>query len=392
MKDPAYILEGRRLPVGAFLGSLSRLGPVELGVLAAQAAIEAASVDPGAVSSIICGNVVPSGPESLYLARHVGLKAGLPISASALNVNRLCGSGLEAIAQAAHQIRAGEDLSLACGVESMSQSPYLAAGARTGIRYGDGKLIDLLSSALTDPYIGQAMGRTAETLAQEYGISRQDQDAWALVSQTRAEAAQKSGKLSDEIKSVQVKDGKEMKVFDRDEFVRGTAAGAKLAGLAPAFLENGTVTAGNASGINDGASAVVVCSERYLQSSGKKPLAKILGWASRGCPPEKMGIGPVHAIPAALASAGIQQEQIQLWEINEAFAAQYLAVAKSLKLDPEITNVNGGAIAIGHPLGASGNRILLGLAKELRRRKLKYGCASLCIGGGQGIAMVIESV
>ncbi len=392
MKEAAYILEGRRLPVGSFLGSLKGFGPVELGVLAAKAALSAGGVDPAKVSSLICGNVVPTGPESLYLARHIALKSGLPVDSSALNVNRLCGSGLEAVAQAAWNIASGEDLSLALGVESMSQAPYLAAGVRTGIRYGDGKLIDLLSSALTDPYIGQAMGRTAETLAQEYSISRKDQDDWALTSQTRAEQAQKSGKLSDEITPVDVREGKETKSFARDEFVRGESAGAKLASLPAVFLENGTVTAGNASGINDGASAVIVCSERYLQSSGKKPLARILGWASRGCPPEKMGIGPVHAIPAALAQAGLSQDKIQLWEINEAFAAQFLAVAKALQLNPEITNVNGGAVAIGHPLGASGNRILLGLVKELKRRGLKYGCASLCIGGGQGIAMVVEAV
>ncbi|MBL8018855.1 MAG: acetyl-CoA C-acyltransferase, partial [Leptospirales bacterium] len=377
--------------VGNFLGSLKGFSAVEMGVMAVKATLEAAKVTPDQIEGLIAGNVVPSGPESLYLGRHIALKAGLPIESSALNVNRLCGSGMEAVAQAAFLIDQGAKLAIGCGTESMSQAPYLAAGARTGLRYGDGKMIDLLSNALTDPLIGQAMGRTAETLAAEFSITREEQDAWALISQTRAEQAREQGRLTDEIVPVDVREGKETKTISHDEFVRGKSAGAKLASLAPAFLEGGTVTAGNSSGINDGASAILVCSEDYLKQSGKKPLAKILGFASRGCAPERMGIGPVHAVPAALAAAGLTSADIGLWEINEAFAAQFLAVKKSLKLDPEITNVNGGAVAIGHPLGASGNRVLLTLVKEMVRRKVKYGCASLCIGGGQGIAMVVEN-
>lgn len=384
-----YLLDGRRLPVGNFLGSLKNTGPVELGVLAGKAAIEAAGVQPDKIEAVIAGNVIPTSPESLYLARHIGLKMGIPESFSALNVNRLCGSGMEAVAQACSEIDRGANLVLALGVESMSQAPYLAAQARTGLRYGDGRLIDLLSSALTDSYIGQPMGRTAETLAQEFSISRQAQDDWAGISQTRAEKA--AGRL-DEIVSVPVREGKEVRQFDRDEFVRGAAGMAKLAALPPAFQEGGTVTAGNSSGINDGASALVVASRAFVDQSGRKPLARILSWASRGCAPTRMGIGPAVAIPEALGRAKLAQKDIGLFEINEAFAAQFLAVQKSLNLDPEITNVNGGAVAIGHPLGASGNRILLALAKEMKRRNVRYGCASLCIGGGQGIAMVIEAV
>lgn len=383
-----YLLDGRRLPVGNFLGSLKDHSPVELGILAGSAALGASGVKPDQVTAVIAGNVVPTGPESLYLARHIGLKLGIPEAFSALNVNRLCGSGLEAVIQACHAV-GGNTAALALGVESMSQAPYLAVQARTGIRYGDGKLVDLLSSTLTDSFIGQPMGRTAETLAQEYGISRKDQDDWAGISQTRAEKAK--GRL-DEIVPVPVREGKETRQFDQDEFVRGAASIAKLGNLPPAFLEGGTVTAGNASGINDGASAVLVADADFVEKSGRTPLAKILSWASVGCSPARMGIGPAVAVPAALGKAGLSKKDIGLFEINEAFAAQYLAVQKALDLDPEITNVNGGAVAIGHPLGASGNRILLGLAKEMKRRSVRYGCASLCIGGGQGIAMIIESV
>lgn len=384
-----YLFDGRRLPVGSFQGSLKHLNPVELGVLAGNAAVQASGVPASAIEAVIAGNVIPVDSQSLYLARHIGLKMGIPEKFSALNVNRLCGSGLEAVIQACYEIEHGAGLALALGVESMSQAPYLAANVRAGLRYGDGRMVDLISSTLTDSFIGQPMGRTAETLAQEFSISRQEQDDWAGISQTRAE---KAAGILDEIVPVSFTEGKEQKELARDEFVRGAAGLAKLPSLPPAFLEGGTVTAGNSSGINDGASAVLVASEGFVQASGKKPLARILSWASRGCAPGRMGIGPVFAIPAALEKAGLSAADIGLWEINEAFAAQFLAVQKSLKLDSEITNVNGGAVAIGHPLGASGNRILLGLAKEMQRRQVRYGCASLCIGGGQGIAMVIERV
>jgi len=388
----SFIFEGRRLPVGNFLVSLRAFSAVELGVRVITGALEAAGISPSVVEGLIAGNVVPTGAESLYLSRHVALKSGMNVGTPTLNVNRLCGSGLEAIIQAAHLVDQGANVTIACGVESMSQAPYVAEGARTGIRYGDSRLVDLLSSALTDPYINQPMGRTAETLAQDFSISRQEQDDWALTSQVRAEKAQQWNRLSDEIISVDIREGKGTRIFDRDEFVRGQSAAAKLPSLPSVFLENGTVTAGNSSGINDGASAMIVCSEAYWKERGQKPLARILGWAAKGCAPERMGLGPVHAIPPALAMAGVSQRDIGLWEINEAFAAQFLAVQKSLKLDLELTNVNGGAVAIGHPLGASGNRIVLTLVKEMRRREIKYGCASLCIGGGQGIAIVVEGL
>lgn len=384
-----YLLDGRRLPVGSFQGSLKHLSPVEMGVLAGNAAVHASGVNPDKIQAVIAGNVVPADSDSFYLARHIGLKMGIPEAFSALNVNRLCGSGLEAAIQACYEIDHGADLALALGVESMSRAPYVALQARTGLRYGDGRLVDLLSSTLTDSHIGQPMGRTAETLAQEFSISRQQQDEWAGISQTRAEKA--AGTL-DEIVPLHYKEGKETKQLSKDEAVRGAAGASKLASLSPAFLDGGTVTAGNSSGINDGASAVLIASEKFVQTSGRKPLAKILSWASRGCAPARMGIGPAVAVPAALERAGLSAKDIGLWEVNEAFAAQFLAVQKSLKLDAEITNVNGGAVAIGHPLGASGNRILLALAKEMQRRQIRYGCATLCIGGGQGIAMIIEGV
>jgi acetyl-CoA C-acetyltransferase len=391
MEKPV-IIDGIRTAFGSFGGSLKGHDPIRLGTDLTRHLLEASNIDASEPEEIFFGNVIPNGPDSIYLARHIGLKAGLPISTPALTLNRLCGSGLEAVAQAAGGIALGRlQLAVAGGVENMSQVPFLATGARWGNRLGSAPMVDLLLEGLTDSHVNLPMGGTAENLARAFSISREEQDEWASTSQKRAEAATQAGRLAEEIMPVNVRVKKEEVPFAADEFIRGEAGASGLAKLRPAFQKDGTVTAGNASGINDGASVMLVASETYAKAKGIQPLARILGWAAVGCAPEQMGIGPVHAIPAALKQAGLELSQMDLVEVNEAFAAQYLAVQKQLKLDPARTNVNGGAIAIGHPLGASGNRVLLTLCKELKRRGDRYGVASLCIGGGQGIAMVVES-
>jgi acetyl-CoA C-acetyltransferase len=349
-------------------------------------------VNPADIGETIFGNVVPAGKDAIYLARHIGLKSGLKIETPALTINRLCGSGMESIILAAKKIYLNEtNVVLAGGSESMSQAPYVVRNARWGVKYGPTEFEDSLSQGLTDIYVELPMGMTAENLAEQYKIIREEQDDWAAISQERAEEATNSGKLKEEITPVTIP-GKTPIVFEKDEFIRGKATTKeKLSALKPAFKKEGTVTAGNSSGINDGAGAVIVTSESYAKSINKKPLAIIKSYGHSGCDPAKMGIGPALAIPRALASAGLKLSDIGLVEVNEAFAAQYLAVQKELGLDPKITNVNGGAIAIGHPLGASGTRVTLTLAYEMRRRSVKYGIASLCIGGGQGIAIILEN-
>lgn len=389
----ALIIGGARTGFGSFGGSLKDFEADELGCLVTKEALIRTGVKPEQVQEIFFGNVIQTGSAAIYLARHIGLKAGLPIASPALTVNRLCGSGMEAIVQAAMAVETGRaDCLAAGGVEVMSQAPYISGAIRWGKKMGNIDMIDSLAAGLTDRYVGMAMGETAEKLSEIYKISREEQDDWALLSQKRAEDAQKSGRLREEIVPVEIKSRKGTVSFERDEFIKGEEGSAGLRTLPPVFKKDGTVTAANASGINDGASAVIVGSEKFARENGLKPLAKILGYASTGCAPDQMGIGPAHAIPVALKRAGLTLEQMDLIEINEAFAAQFLAVKKALSLDEKKTNVNGGAVAIGHPLGASGNRIALTLALELKKRDAKYGVASLCIGGGQGIAMVLERV
>ena len=389
----AVILEGARTPFGSFGGALKDLHPTELAVLVGRAALQRAGVGEGMIEEIVFGNVFPVDSRSAYLARHVGLAVGLPISIPALTLNRLCGSGMEAVVYAAMNILLGRTrVALAGGAENMSMTPYLAHGVRWGTKMGDSNLEDLLQGGLTDQRVNMAMGETAENLAHLHEITRDEQDQWALVSQKRAEAARDAGRLAEEITPVEITSRKGTVLFEHDEFIRGGAVEARLSLLRPAFAEGGTVTAGNSSGINDGASAVVIASEEFALEKKMRPLARIRGWASHGCAPDQMGIGPVQAIPAALDLAGLSLAEMDLIEVNEAFAAQFLAVKKLLNLDAERTNVNGGALAIGHPLGASGNRVLLTLCKELARREARYGVASLCIGGGQGIAMVVENI
>lgn len=386
----AVILAGKRTGFGSFGGSLKDLSAVELGTLVSSAVLSSANIPPSDIQESIFGNVIQTGKDGVYLARHIALRAGVPVSSPALVVNRLCGSGMEAVIQAAGKILLDEaGVILAGGVESMSQVPYVSRNARWGLKYGSADFEDALQTGLTDSYIDMPMGMTAENLADLYKISREEQDAWAAISQERAEKATLAGILKEEI--IPVETGKKGETFAKDEFVRGAASRDKLPSLKPVFKKDGSVTPGNASGINDGASAMIISSMDYAKKSGKTPLAIIKSWSHTGCDPKTMGIGPAIAIPLALQKAGLGMKDIGLFEINEAFAAQYLAVQKELKLDPDITNVNGGAIAIGHPLGASGNRILLTLALEMQRRKIRFGVASLCIGGGQGIATVIEN-
>ena len=393
MRNGIVILDGARTPFGSFMGSLRSLSATDLGVIAAKGALARSGVDPALVGHVVWGNVLHTSADATYISRHVGLKAGLPIESSALTLNRQCGSGLEAVLTGAKTIMAGEtECVLAGGAENMSQAPYVLRGAREGWGLGQGKMEDYLWVALTDSYNNLGMALTAENLAAQYEICREEQDAFALRSQQRASAARASGRLGREIVPVEIKGKKGPTVIDQDEYIRADATLEKLAALAARFRENGTVTAGNASGLNDGAAAVVICTEELAAARGWKPLARLVAWATAGVDPAYMGIGPAPAIRLALQRAGLSLTDVDVIEINEAFAAQYLAVEKELGLDREKVNVNGGAIAIGHPLGASGARLLLTLMVELRERRARYGVASLCIGGGQGIAAIVENL
>ncbi len=392
MKD-VYIVAGARTPFGSFGGRLKDVSAEELGVAAAKEAIQRAGLEGDQIDNVVIGNVMQTHQGSPYLARHIALGGGIPQEVPALTVNRLCGSGMQAVLSGAQSIQLGESqVALVGGVENMSQAPYVVRGARWGIRMGDEKLADTLQELLTDKSIGIGMGITAENLAKKYAISREEQDAFSLLSQQRAASAQQQGFLAEEIVPVSVKGRKGTLVMAEDEHLRPDSTLEGLAALKPVFDREGTVTAGNSSGINDGAACLIISDEEALQKHRMAPLGRILSWAVVGVDPTIMGIGPAPASRKALAKAGLTLEDIDLIEINEAFAAQYLAVEKELGLSREKVNVNGGAIALGHPVGASGARILLSLLNELKRRKKRLGLASLCIGGGQGIAMVIEAL
>jgi acetyl-CoA acyltransferase 2 len=389
----AVILHGARTPMARYMGAFDSTTAIELGAAASQEAIRRAGTEPADFDHVIFGNVMQTSSDALYGARHVGLKAGLPVETPAVTVNRLCGSGMESITQAAQRILLGEArVVLAGGMENMSQCPHVIRGARAGFRLGEGKLEDSLMSGLFDTYCGFSMSETAENLAAEQGITRRASDEYALRSQQAAEAAFRAGHFNDEIVPVEVKKGKKTTTVTEDDHRRPETTIEVLESLQPAFRKDGIVTAGNASGIVDGAAAVVVTHAKIAKERGWKPLGRIVGWATAGVPPQIMGIGPVPAIQKALALAGLKLEQMDLVEVNEAFAAQYLAVEKVLGLNRDKTNVNGGAIALGHPLAATGTRLILALLLELRRRNARYGVASACIGGGQGIAVIVESV
>jgi acetyl-CoA acetyltransferase family protein len=386
------ILAGARTPMARYMGPFDTTTAIDLGAAAGREAIRRAGTAPSEFDHVIFGNVMQTSADALYGARHVGLKACLPEETPAVTVNRLCGSGIESISQAAQRILLGEaKLVLAGGMENMSQSPHVIRGARGGFKLGEGKLEDSLVSGLFDSYCGFSMSETAENLAAEQGITRQACDEYALRSQQAAEAAFKACRVKDEIVPVEVKKGKKTITVSEDDHRRPDTTMQALESLPPAFRKDGIVTAGNASGIVDGAAAVVLTHAKMAKERGWKPLGRIVSWAAVGVPPRIMGIGPVPAIKKALALANLKLEQIDLIEVNEAFAAQYLAVEKLLDLNRDKTNVNGGAIALGHPLGATGTRLVLTLLLELRRRNARYGIASACIGGGQGIAMIVES-
>jgi acetyl-CoA acyltransferase 2 len=389
----AVILQGARTPMARYMGAFDSVSALELGALASKEAIRRAGTDPEEFDHVVFGNVMQTSADALYGARHVGLKAGLPIETPAVTVNRLCGSGMESITQAAQRILLGEaKLVLAGGMENMSQCPHVIRGARTGFKLGEGKLEDSLMSGLYDTYCGFSMSETAENLAAEQGITRKASDEYALRSQQLAEKAFQSGFFNEEIVPVDVKKGKKSMTVTDDDHRRPDTTMEVLESLKPAFRKDGLVTAGNASGIVDGAAAVVLTHAKIAKERGWKPLGRIVSWATAGVPPQIMGIGPVPAIQKALQLANLKLGQLDLIEVNEAFAAQYLAVEKVLGINREKANVNGGAIALGHPLAATGTRLMITLLNSLKQRGLRYGVASACIGGGQGIAVIVESM
>ena len=398
MKD-VVILSGARTPMAEWVGgkrgdglpggALASVSAIELGAVAAKAALERGGVEPAAIDHVVIGNAMQTSGDAIYGARHVALKAGIPIEVPAVTVNRLCGSGLQSVISAAQQIATGEATRvLAGGMENMSQAPHVIRGARGGLKLGQGQLEDSLMVALRDSYCGLFMAQTSDNLARKYGITREAQDEYALRSHTLGNEATRNGRFAEEIVAVEVKQGKKTAKVERDDHLFPSTTIEGLAALPPAFGPESFVTAGNASGIVDGAAAVVVA--RADLADGRKPLGVIRGYASVGVDPSTMGFGPVPAIRKACERAGIKVEDLDLIEINEAFAGQYLAVEKALELDRTKVNVNGGAIALGHPLGATGTRLLYTLLIELAKRGKRWGVASACIGGGQGIAVVVE--
>jgi acetyl-CoA acetyltransferase family protein len=390
------IVNGARTPMGRYCGKLRDFTSMDLGAIAATEAMKRSGVEPGEIDHVVIGNAQQTSSDAIYGARHVALKAGVPVETPALTVNRLCGSGMQSIVSAAQMIQLGESkIALAGGMESMSQAPHVIRGMRWGVGFGEGKLEDSLYVALTDSYCNMPMAVTAELYAEQQGIGRQAQDEFALLSQQRADAAYKAGRLQEELTPVALRNRRGEptgEMFTEDDNRRPETTMEGLAKLKPSFSKNGTVTAGNASGIVDGGAAVVVMPLADADKRGLKPLGRIVSWGIAGVDPRIMGSGPVPATHKALEKAGLKLDDIDLIELNEAFAAQALAVVKELGIDPAKLNVNGGAIALGHPLGATGTRITLTLLYELRRRKARYGLATACIGGGQGIALIVESL
>ncbi|TDL49824.1 acetyl-CoA C-acetyltransferase [Paenibacillus dendritiformis] len=382
-----------RTPIGAFMGGLSEVPAAELGALVIAEALQRAGVRPEAAQEVMMGNVLQAGIGQ-GPARLAAMKAGLPCEVPAVTINKICGSGLKAVVMAAQAIKAGDaDLIVAGGMENMSIAPYLLAQGRAGYRLGDGVVVDsVLKDGLTCSICGIHMGQTAENIAAKYQIAREEQDAFALTSQQRAREAWERSEFSAEIAPVEIRTKKGLTRIEADEHLRPDVTAAALARLKPAFQPDGTVTAGNASGINDGAAALVVCSGRIAKQMGLPVLARIRAYASTGVDPALMGMGPVSAAQAAVKKAGMSLADIDVAELNEAFAAQAIAVIRELGLDPAIVNVNGGAIALGHPIGASGARILVTLLHAMKRRQAATGLAALCVGGGHGVAVVVEQM
>ncbi|MEO5616168.1 MAG: acetyl-CoA C-acyltransferase [Candidatus Eisenbacteria bacterium] len=396
------IVAGARTPMAEWIGgkrgdgqpggALAPLSALDLGALAAKAALERAGVPASEVDHVVMGNALQTSADAIYGARHVALKAGVPIQVPALTVNRLCGSGLESVAQAAKMLLLGEARwVLAGGMENMSQAPHVLRGARAGFRLGPGaQLEDSLFAALRDSYCGCFMAQTSDNLARKYGITREAQDEFALRSHERANTANTNGRFAEERIAVEVKAGRKSATVEMDDHLFPNTSIEKLAALPAAFGPESFVTAGNASGVVDGAAAVVVTTAELAKASGKASLGFVRAWGSVGVEPDLMGIGPAPAIRKVLDQAGVRIDQVDLFEINEAFAGQFLAVEKDLGLDREKANVNGGAIGLGHPLGATGTRLIYTLLLELRNRKQRWGVAAACIGGGQGIAVLLE--
>jgi len=391
--DEIWFLSGKRTAFGTYGGSLKDLSATDLAVESAKAALAQAKVSPEDIQHVVYGNVIQTSPDAIYLPRHVGLRAGVPVPVPALGVNRLCASGFQALVSAAELILTGQAQAiLAGGTESMSQAPHIIRGARWGIPLGKGALEDSLWTALTDTYSGTPMAITAENLAVQYKISQDEVDEYSVLSQKRFAAAQEAGRFKAEITPIELKSKKGTVVFERDEHNRPDTTVQGLKKLPKVFKKDGVVHAGAASGICDGAGSAVIATRSWAERKNLKPIGKLVNWATIGVDPSIMGIGPAPAIRKLLERAEISLEDVDLIEVNEAFAPQYLAVEKELKLPRERTNVDGGAIAVGHPLGASGARITLHLLYELKRRGARYGIGSACIGGGQGMAVLVEAL
>ncbi|MHC1704687.1 MAG: acetyl-CoA C-acetyltransferase [Tenuifilaceae bacterium] len=393
MKE-VVIVSAVRTPIGNFGGSLSNFSAVDLGVIAAKEAIKRAGIIPAEINETILGNILSAGLGQ-NISRQISIKAGVPETSPAMAINKLCGSGLRSVSMAAQFIMLGDaDVILAGGTESMTNTPYILKNARYGYRMGNGQIIDtMINDGLTDAFNDYHMGITAENIAEQWNISREEQDAFALNSQMKTEAAQKAGRFVDEIVSIEIPQKKgDPILYGNDEFPKHGLTADQLAKLRPAFKKDGTVTAGNASGINDGAAMLIVMSKEKADYLGLKPLVKIISYGNAALDPRIMGYGPVPATRAALLKAKMKIEDIDLIEANEAFAAQSIAVMRDLNLDPAKVNVNGGAIALGHPIGASGARILTTLIYEMKRRNSATGLATLCIGGGQGTALIVENM
>lgn len=388
-----FIVSGARTAIGTFGGSLASFRPAELGTIVIKEAIARAGITADKIENVVIGTIVATQPKDAYVSRVAAVNAGVPITAPAMNVNRLCGSGLQAIVSAAQAIALGEnDIAIGGGCEVMSNAPRIIEGTRNGQKMGDMVLQDMMLGALHDPFEGIHMGITAENIAIQCDISRETQDELAVESHKRAAAATAAGYFKEQIVPVEIKTRKGVTVFDTDEHFRSDATLEAMAGLKPVFKKDGSVTAGNASGINDGAGAVVLASAAAVEKHGLKPMAKILGWGHAGVEPSVMGLGPVYAVPVALKRAGLTLDQIDVIEANEAFAAQACGVAKELGFDPAKTNPNGSGISLGHPIGATGAILTIKTMYELQRTGGRYGLITMCIGGGQGIAMVIERV
>jgi acetyl-CoA C-acetyltransferase len=385
------IASATRTAIGDFGKSLRDVPTTELGVTAARAAIERAGIEPERVDQVVFGNIIHTAPEDMYMARVVGINAGVPKEAPAFTVNRLCGTGVQAIVSAAQAIQVGDaDVVLAGGAESMSRGPYWMPSARWGGRMGDTQMIDATVGALTDPFNSIHMGVTAENLAESHDISREAQDEFSATSHHRAAAATEAGKFKDEIVPVEVKVKRDTVEFNRDEHIRPDVSPEALAKLKPAFKKDGTVTAGNAAGVNDAGAAVIVMGADTASELGAPTRARIVSWSYCGVEPKTMGIGPVPAVRKVLERAGRTLDDVDVIELNEAFAAQSLAVIKDLDLDLDKVNPNGGAIALGHPVGATGSILVAKILSEMEREDHKLGLVTLCIGGGQGIAMLLE--